>query len=116
MKNQDSKDYDNTFYDDYEYDGVGQSESSIESEKSGDSMKKKKDRKKKEKNKKKRDRSETGNLNLGEYGSFIQEDKKVDKAKNIVDRVGLFKRLPIDPIDFMHYSAEVQDHIIKRYI
>ena len=63
-----------------------------------------KDKKKKKKQKKKRD--EGGILNLGEYGSFIADDKK-GKKKNMVERVGVFKRLPIDPLDYMHYTPEV---------
>ena len=77
-------------------------------------MKKKKEKEKKKK-KKKNKRDEAGIMNLREYGSFIAEDKK-EKKKKMIDRVGVFKRLPIDPLDYMHYTPDVQDQIVKRYI
>jgi hypothetical protein len=45
---------------------------------------------------------------LGDFGSFIEDkvDKK-KKRKDMLERLGVFKRLPIDPMDYLHYTPEI---------
>jgi hypothetical protein len=38
---------------------------------------------------------------------MTQEPEKEERKKGPIDRVGIFKRLPIDPGDFVHYTPEV---------
>jgi hypothetical protein len=55
---------------------------------------------------------------MGDYGSFNGDGSKSKKKKKrpMVDRLGIFKRLPIDPVEFMHYTPEMQEQLVKRYI